>query len=525
MTKPVADVASDPPSVTGFSDGYKTKVLVLLTLGYTLNFMDRMIMAVIGIPIREEMHLTSTQIGLLNGLYFALTYVVLGIPVARIADRINRVGVIGLALVVWSGFTALCGTAANFVSLALYRFGVGIGEAGFSAPSHSLISDLYEPRKRASAISVFSFGIPLGGIFGAIIGGYVADLFGWRAAFYVLGLPGMVIGVITWLFVKEPRRGGTDALDQPAAVKPKLNFGEELKELGSVARALFLNWPMFNIMAGMTIVSFSGYGVFSFASQYVYTKFGLSLGTTDLLIGLVMGAAAGVGTLAGGFIADYMAKRSPSWYALVPAIGLILCVPLYAIAYTAGDWRMMFAIVGIPAALHYLYMAPSFAVAQNAVPAHRRATVSALLLFVVNFIALGGGPVFTGALVDYYANVIYADPTVHSFWPALGQAVPYALGQMVGAYADLLTFSSHATVHPAIEVFAHACPGGIAPAGAGPDAVKACTRALSWGSQQAVLIGLGAYGWGALHYLLATVGLPALLKMRGTAATNPAGAH
>jgi predicted MFS family arabinose efflux permease len=526
MTNPIAGVSSDRPAERGFSRKYRSQVLALLTLGFTLNFMDRMIMAAIGIPIREDMHLTSTQLGLLNGLYFALTYVVLGLPVARIADRVNRVGVIGLALLIWSGFTALCGMAASFASLAFFRFGVGVGEAGFSAPSQSLISDMYEPSKRASALSIFTLGVPLGGIFGAVLGGYVADWFGWRAAFYLLGLPGMLLAVGTWLFVKEPQRGAADgpvaAPGQREAVKPKLSLLGELKELRSISRALFLQWPMVNILAGMTLVSFSGYGIYSFVSQYVYARFGLSLGESDLVVGLVMAPAAAVGTLAGGFIVDHMARRSLAWHVLVPAIGLILCVALYAVAYTRSDWRIMFSILAVPAALHYLYMAPSFALAQNAVPAYQRATMAALVLFVVNFIALGGGPTFTGALVDYYANLIYVHPTVQSFWPSLGGALLYALREMVMAYVDLFTFTSHATASSATQVFAAACPGGIAPVHAGVVAVQACNRALSWGSQQAILVGLGAYVWGAVHYALATFGLAKMLARQNTPAADHA---
>jgi predicted MFS family arabinose efflux permease len=521
MSNLAAEVDSNQPVTGELSGGYKTKVLALLTLGYTLNFMDRLIFSAIGIPIREDLHLTSTQLGLLNGLYFALTYVILGIPVARIADRINRVGIIVFALCVWSGFTALCGMAGTFASLAFYRFGVGFGEAGFSAPAHSLISDLYEPRKRASALSVFSLGIPLGGLFGAVIGGYLAEWFGWRAAFYVVGLPGIMVGVLTWLFVKEPRRGTTD--DSAAAVeRPKLSVQSELKEFGAVARVLFLQWPMVNVLLGMTLVSFSGYGVYSFVAQYVYARFGLSLGLTNLLIALII-IGSGVGTLAGGFICDYMAKRSPNWHVLVPAIGLFICVPLYAFAYTQSSYQVMFLILAVPAALHYLYMAPSFAVAQNAVPAYRRATMSALVLFVVNFIALGGGPTFTGALVDFYANLRYVDPTVASFWPSLGNAIPYSFREMTMAYVDFFTFSTHTTV--GAEVFRNSCPGGMAPAGAGTAAMTACNNALWWGSQQAILIGLGAYAWGALHYVLATVGLAKMIRMRDLSTDSLAGVH
>jgi len=525
MTNVIAGTASDPPARVGFAKKYRSQVLALLLLGYSLNFTDRMLLAAIGVPIREDMHLTSAQLGLLNGLYFALTYVILGLPVARIADRINRVGVIGFSLCVWSAFTALCGTAASFTTLAVYRFGVGFGEAGFTGPSHSVISDMYEPRKRASALSVFSLGMPFGAIFGTIIGGFISDWFGWRVAFYTVGLPGVLVGVVTWFFVKEPQRGATDApvaaQGQPSAVKPKFSLAGELKEIGAVSRTLFLTWPMANLVLGMTIVSFSGYGVFDFISQYVYTRFGISLGLTDLLVGLIMGVACGVGTFAGGFIADYMAKRSRVWYVLVPAIGLLVAFPLYALAFTRSSWQAMFLIMGIPSALHYFYTPPSFAVAQNAVPAYRRATMSAFLLFVVNFVALGGGPTFTGALVDYYANIHFVDPTVQSFWPALGSALPYAFHQMFSAYYDFFTFSSHTTFGMTTQAFVAACPGGTAPAQASQAAVHACSTALSWGTQQAILIGLGAYAWGGVHYVLASFGLSKFLKARDTSVDMP----
>ena len=195
MTEVIAAEATAAPTRPMFSDRYKAYVLSLLLLAYTLNFIDRTILATIGIRIREDLHLTSAQMGILGGLYFALTYTILGIPIARFAERVKRVGIITAALVLWSGFTALCGTAGNFATLALYRFGVGIGEAGCSPPSHSLISDYYEPKQRASALSVYSFGIPLGAMFGAALGGYLADWFGWRTAFWVVGLPGVALAV------------------------------------------------------------------------------------------------------------------------------------------------------------------------------------------------------------------------------------------------------------------------------------------------------------------------------------------
>jgi hypothetical protein len=299
----------------------------------------------------------------------------------------------------------------------------------------------------------------------------------------------------------------------------KFSLGNELREIGAVARTLFGTWPMVNVVLGMTIVSFSGYGVFDFVTQYAYTRFGISLGFTDLLVGLIMGGMCGVGTFASGPIVDRLAKRSRVWYVLVPGIALLIAVPLYALAFTRPSWQGMFLIMGVPTALHYIYTPPSFVVAQNAVPAYRRATMSAFLLFVVNFVALGGGPTFTGALVDFYANLKYVDPSIQSFWPALGSALPYALGKMFTAYYDFFTFSSYSTA--AIDPFVVSCPGGTAPAGAGAAAAQACNSALSWGTQQAILIGLGAYAWGGLHYLLAAFGLVKLLKARDPSASQP----
>ena len=523
----MADATAGPtPARPAFSGHYKAYVLSLLLLAYTLNFIDRTILATIGIRIREDLHLTSAQMGILGGLYFALTYTILGIPIARFAERVKRVGIIAAALVVWSGFTALCGTAGNFATLALYRFGVGIGEAGCSPPSHSLISDYYEPKQRASALSVYSFGIPLGTMFGAAIGGYLADWFGWRTAFWVVGLPGVILAVVVWLTMKEPPRGHSDPAVAPQIDRPKATLWSELKEIGAVSKALFLQWPVLNMALGVTITSFGAYGSGAFVPQFVYTTFPLSLGLTGLLVGLIMsGVSAGIGTLAGGFLSDRLSKRSPVWYSLTPAIGLLIAVPIYLFAFTRPDWRLMFVILLFPGIFHYTYLTPTFAVAQNAVPAYRRATATAILFFFLNFIALGGGPVFAGSLVDYYAAYSYAHAGVHDVWGPLGGALTHAAGETLMAYVGIVTglidmargifgAASHviAAPHAAAGAFATACPGGRAPAAAGPGAAAACKSALSWGSQQGVLIGICFYLWASIHYFLGCIGLTKMLR-------------
>ena len=222
-----------------FSSGYKGVVLSLLLLTYAFNFIDRTIVSTIGQAIKVDLKITDTQLGLLGGLSFAILYTVLGIPIARLAERWNRVSVIALAMVVWSGFTVACGFAGSFVQLLAMRVGVGVGEAGCSPPSHSLISDYYEPKRRATALSVYAFGIPLGGMIGAVAGGWLAKNFGWRVAFMAVGAPGVVMAVILKLIVKEPPRGHSDPPHEARVGVAPFSVGAELRELGAVARSLF----------------------------------------------------------------------------------------------------------------------------------------------------------------------------------------------------------------------------------------------------------------------------------------------
>lgn len=293
MRSLASNIRDEMSARSAFSGGYKNYVLGLLLLAYTFNIIDRTILSTVGIRIREDLGLSSAQMGIMSGLYFALTYSLLGIPVARLAERANRVSIICMALVVWSGFTALCGTAGTYATLVAYRFGVGIGEAGCSPPSHSLISDLYVPNKRASALAVHSFGIPLGGMFGAALGGFVADWFGWRAAFFVVGIPGIVLALVMWLTVEEPHRGNSEIPARPGTlpqvsrqepILPKAGLLKEIAEIGAVAKSLFVRWPVANMMLGITILSFGANGAGAFVPQYIYTTFPLSLGMTNSLL-------------------------------------------------------------------------------------------------------------------------------------------------------------------------------------------------------------------------------------------------
>jgi MFS family permease len=500
-----------------FSRSYTGWVLTLLLLTYTFNFIDRTIIATIGQAIKVDLKITDAQLGLLGGLYFALLYTILGIPLARFAERYSRVRIITVALVIWSVFTALCGTAANFATLSLYRFGVGVGEAGCSPPSHSLISDYYEPKKRATALSIYSFGIPLGTMFGAVAGGWLTQAFSWRVAFMIVGAPGLILALIVWLFIKEPPRGHSeppqhpvlpdDVTNEPSTTVPSFSLLGEFKEIGAVAGTLFGKWPVMNMVLGVTIASFGSYGSGQFAPPYFIRAFGLNYAQVGLLIGLIGGFSAGVGTLAGGFITDWASKHSPRWYSLVPCIGLAIATPIYIAAYSQLNWRTAGLILLVPGIFHYTYLGPTFGVVQNMVPTYRRATATALLFFFLNFIALGFGPPFTGWVIDHLATYGFVHPGA-GFLEAAGGA---AKG-MAGAF-------SHGVADP--HGFLATCPGGAAIKGAAPAAAAHCKSTLVLATRRGIIISLCFYLWASVHYLLGSFGLAkALAKARSDRGEN-----
>ena len=471
-------------------------MLAFLLLAYTFNFIDRTIIATIGQAIKVDLKITDTQLGLLGGLSFAVLYTLLGIPIARLAERWNRVTIISLALVVWSGFTVACGFAGNFLSLLAMRVGVGVGEAGCSPPSHSLISDYVEPKRRASALSIYAFGIPLGSMIGAVAGGWLAKTYGWRIAFMVVGAPGVVLALLVKLLVKEPPRGHSDPVERPvlpediaaeAADAPRGAWlWTEVRELAAVTRDLFSHWPVLNMVLGVTFTSVAGYGVGQFSSPYFIRTFALDYATVGLVFGLVAGFSSGVGTLAGGFVSDWAGRRNARWYALTPAIGLAIAAPIYVLAYRQPDWKVAAAILLIPGIFHYTYLGPTFGVVQNVVETRRRATATAVLFLFLNIIALGGGPLFTGWLIDQFGQYDFTHAGVRRILPAL---------------------RGIAAGRPATEHFATLCPGGAAPKGAPAAEAAHCHEALVSATRQGILLTIGFYAWGAFHYLLGSFGL------------------
>jgi predicted MFS family arabinose efflux permease len=441
---------------------YKAGVLSLLLLAYTFNFIDRTIINTIGQAIKVDLQLTDTQLGLLGGLAFAVFYTVLGIPIARLADRKNRVVIISVSIALWSALTAACGAATSYLQLFLLRIGVGVGEAGLSPPAHSLISDYFEPNQRASALGIYALGIPLGVMFGAVAGGWIADNYSWRMAFVLVGLPGLLVALLVKLIIREPTRGQYDAT-------PLQPVSRHRASLADVIRSMLRQPGVANVVLGCTLVSLASYGTSAYAQAFFIRDYEISYTLVGLIFGVIGGLTTGIGTVLGGWIADKRGSRDPRWYALVPALGVSVAAPFYFLVFTRDTWEAASLMLVLPGVFHFMYVAPTFGFIQNAVVPGMRATAAAILLFVVNIIGLGIGPPLCGWLIDTFSTANFAE-----------------LG--IGEFAAL-------------------CPGGIGAAGAEAYIDEACRASVVSGTRIGILITLTFFAWGALHYYAAAISL------------------
>jgi predicted MFS family arabinose efflux permease len=370
--------------------------LWLLLIVYVFNFIDRQIVNILAEPIARDLQLNDTQIGLMTGLAFALVYTGLGFPLARYADRptTSRPRLIAVSLAVWSGMTALCGIALNFWQLLLARAGVGVGEAGCTPPAHSLISDIVPPEKRASALAFYSLGIPVGSLFGMVIGGLLADYLGWREAFVVVGLPGVALALVVWFILKDPRHAGTAATLQERGPPAALPLREAVAEVMR-SRAFVL------LVCAGSAASFLSYGKTTWTTIFFQRTHDLSPGEVGLLFGLLGGAAGILGTWLGGYLADRFGAINRRRVLSAPAIGMALAVPLAIAAYDAPSWQLALALLFLPTVFNSLYYGPCYSAAQGLVPLQARAIAAATLLFFQNLIGLGLGPLFFGMLSDW----------------------------------------------------------------------------------------------------------------------------
>ncbi|TVV70574.1 spinster family MFS transporter [Sphingomonas solaris] len=385
--------------------GRRHLTLALLLVVYTFNFVDRQILGILAGPIKQELALSDTQLGLLGGLAFAMLYSTLAVPLAWLADRTGRTWVITASLMVWSGFTALCGVAGGFWQIFLCRLGVGVGEAGGVAPSYAVIGDIYPPAQRARALAVYSLGIPLGSALGVLFGGYVAAAVNWRAAFVAVGLAGLLFAPVFRLAVREPTRER-----EVAELAPR--FADVLRLLAG-KRSFWL------LAFGAASCSMIGYGLGFWLPSLMQRSFGLSLPATARFFGglLLVGGVAGV--LAGGWLGDRLGTRDRAAFALVPACAFVVATPLFAAGVLSGSVTAAFALFLLPQALSFMWLAPVLTAVQHLVPAPMRATASACFLLVNNLIGLGLGTLTIGALSDALAGPFGAEALRYAILIAL----------------------------------------------------------------------------------------------------------
>jgi predicted MFS family arabinose efflux permease len=371
-------------------------IVGVLTLVYVFNFIDRQIISVLQEPIRDELGLSDTQLGLLQGLTFAVFYVVMGIPLARWADVGVRRNVVALAVGTWSIMTALCGVAQNFTHLLLARIGVGIGEAGGSPPSHSIISDLFPPGRRALPLAVYSSGITFGVFIAYVFGAWVSDNFGWRVVFIAIGLPGVLLAILVRFTVTEPPRGQYDAIGSDRAPPPVF----------TVIKQLFASRAFVHLSFAASLHIFVSYGVSAFLISHYVRSYGIpsdEISRVALPLGLIIGLGGMIGSFAGGYLSDRMSRRDARWAMWIPAIANIMTVPFAAIAILSRDFYFSLLMYVIPLTFAYVYLGPTLATTHALVRPRMRAMASAVFFFMANLIGLGLGPTLVGVVSDALA--------------------------------------------------------------------------------------------------------------------------
>lgn len=402
-------------------------VLAMLLVVYVFNFIDRQILAILAAPIQADLGLSDGQMGMLGGLAFALLYSTMAVPLATLADRTSRSWVITLSLVAWSGFTALCAAAQGFWHLFLARLGVGIGEAGGVAPSYALIGDYFPSERRATALSIYSLGIPIGSATGVLAGGYIAAQVDWRLAFLVVGLTGLLIAPVFKLLVRD--RVPATAGAPPATGEGAVPRGAGLRETA----AILASKPSFWLLAfGAACSSMLGYGIAFWLPSLLQRSFGFDLVEASQFFGalLLLGGVAGV--LGGGLLADRLGGRDRAYYAYLPSLAFFLGAPLFALGIASSSAVLAFALFLVPQALAYVWLGPVLSAVQHLVTPSARSMASALFLLINNLIGLGGGIYALGALSEFLAPAYGAEALRYSMLYSLSL---YALAALLMALA------------------------------------------------------------------------------------------
>ena len=377
---------------------YTAWVLLLFTLVSTFGFIDRIIVQILVQPIKAELHVSDAQMGLLGGLTFGVLYALLSIPIARMAERKNRIAIISISTALWSFATAVSGFTSSFTQLVLARIGVGIGEAGGSPATVSVIADYFPRERRGSAMAIYSLAVPLGAFLGGRVGGYAALHWGWRAAFLIVGLPGVFLALLQWLTLRDPRRGQNDPNVDVSNTPP----------FSAVLRRFAQRSSLIHVVLGATISTVAGYGLSFFMAAYLSRHFGLNTSQAGLRVGLISSVPAALSIMAGGFLADRAGRRKAYWYALIPAIGTSLSAPLYIAAFRANTADMSTVFLAISATCAYTYIPAVAAIVQNMMEPRMRASAVAITGLIYTLVGQGLGPLLVGKLSDHFARVAFA---------------------------------------------------------------------------------------------------------------------
>jgi predicted MFS family arabinose efflux permease len=392
-------------------------VLGMLCFVYVLNFLDRQLLAILAKPIQDALHVSDYQLGLISGLYFALFYCLISIPVGWLADRSNRVRVLAFACALWSAATVACGTASTYPQLVLARMTVGVGEAGGVPPSYAILSDYFPPGRRGLALGLFNLGPPIGAALGIAFGATVAATYSWRHAFIVVGAIGVLTALVLLLTVREPRRGGLDvAVGQPVAAPPRAGFNETLR--------MFFRRPVLLLVAlASGATQFVTYGLSNFTTLFLMREKGMALEQVALWYALLVGIGMSAGIFASGWLLDRLVRRSRAAYALLPAGALALALPFYLGFVRAPTWELALLLLIPPTLLNHFYLTAAVTLVQEEVRPQQRVMSGALLLLVMNLIGLGLGPTFVGAVSEFFR----ASHPQHSLQLALYGLAPFSL--------------------------------------------------------------------------------------------------
>lgn len=387
------------PGDAGFGPAYRAWLLALTVAVSAFGFIDRVIVATLGQPIKEDLGISDFQLGILGGLSFAIFYSTVGLPIARLAERRSRVNIISGSVALFSAAAALCGMAANFWQLVLLRVGVGIGEAGVQSPTVSLLADHFPRERRGAVMTIMKLGNPLGSVLGALSAGWIGSTYGWRVAVMSIAAPGLIIAILFRLTLREPARG----LSDPDAEREK----GDLPPLKAVLKMMGARPEFRQMLIGLALVTMGMYGSGAFYAPFFMRVHGLSLSEVGVYYATQSGIAATLGLAIGGFGIDLISKRGAKWYALLPMVGIVLSVPFTLVGYSVSEPMVALVFLICGAILVFFHNVPTLVAFQNMVGPRMRATAAFAFFFVTTLVGVGLGPALLGFISDLYANALF----------------------------------------------------------------------------------------------------------------------